>query len=247
MKKIVLIAAIIISSFSIKAQDFNDFYEHIHGVFTPWSYSRCNSSFIDSSIYANGVTMWGLLSYEGIISQDEMWEFSWWIKTRQIGDMMAALRNMLTDKGKLFSTNAYFSDFGFLPNLRFGPNVLVLNKTIVNVGVMHNYYIYKMATPTSGVIKNDLLCVGPHIYVDQIITDFLAARIGFAPQYKYASGTNNDFKYKVWELNLEVFTKWGLYFGVDIAHLGGLKTDLEPDISFNRIDYKLGYKFKQGK
>ena len=248
MKKILFAIILTCLTSSIFAQSFEEFYEHDFGLYSPMSYISAKSHSLDSLGIKNKNHTWGLINLEFTIANANSWGLSAWVKQRQIGDLFSVLRGLLSKKPhSQFNRDMYLSDFGLLPNLRFGLNVIAKDRTIVNVGLVNNYYIYELQARKDGQYvqtKNDWMCAGPHIYVDQILTDWLAIRVGTAPQVNYGRGTKQDFKPRIWEHNIELFSTIGFYFGVDILSVSKIKDDFNLNNKMRRIDFKLGYKFK---
>ena len=147
---------------------------------------------------------------------------------------------MKNSKRKDFGGVYYLSDFGFLPNFRFGLNVIGKEKFVLNVGLNHSYYI------TNGIsaVKNDWLSAGPNIYADKTITDWLAVRLATGPVFAYASGQKGKGKPVIWEHKIEIFTKFGLFAGLDLLRFSKLNDGLGNEVKIRRYDLKIGIRVK---
>jgi hypothetical protein len=111
---------------------------------------------------------------------------------------------------------------------------------VLNVGLNHSYYI----TNGSGSVKNDWLSIGPNIYADKAITDRLAVRLATGPMYSYASGQKGKGKPGIWEHKIEIFTKFGLFAGIDFLRFSKLNDGIGNEVKIRRYDMKLGIRIK---
>lgn len=248
MKKLFLLILLCGVVPQLKSQTLEDFYEHEFGLFVPFSGMSTHSATMDSLGGTSSLSYCGILNIDFTIASTKQWGGAFIVKERQIGDLMFILRGLLSKNYKKeFSGAFYSSDFGFLPDLRFGLNVFTRDRTIVNVGLAHNYYITEWQLYKEGSFfqwNNDWLCIGPHVYVDYMLTDRIALRIGTGPQIAYANGKKEKENVPViWEHNLEIFTKFGLFAGLDWLSFTGVKDDLSSKMRFRRTDIKMGYRF----
>jgi hypothetical protein len=248
MKKLVLLILLCGVVPQIKSQTLEDFYEHQFGLFVPFSGMSTHSATMDSLGGASSLSYCGILNIDFTMASANRWGLAYMVKERQIGDMMFLLRGLLSKNyNKKPNPDFYLSDFGFLPNLRLGINVYTRDRTIINAGIAHNYYISEMMMYKNnqfGQWANDWLCFGPHVYVDHMLTDKIAVRFGTGPQFTYANGKKEKENVPViWEHNLEVFTKFGLFAGLDWLSFTGVKDDLSSKMRFRRTDIKFGYRF----
>lgn len=248
MKKLLyLIILVQLSNFNCAhCQLFNDFYKHNFGLYTTYTIINTGSRSSDS-LGNNSIGYWGGVNIDGSISSSKKAGFSCTIKERQISDLMYLLINLFSkEKKKSFKTTDYISDFGFLPNIRLGLNALATEKTIINVGLAHSYYISEIEFIRNHITvqqNNDWLCIGPNVYLDKILNNWLAIRFGTGPLFSYANGKKvKDNKPVFWDSNLELFTKFGLFTGIDMLLFSRMHED-NNTYAIKRYDFKLGYRF----
>jgi hypothetical protein len=233
--------------FDVFSQSFDEFYKHKFGLYTSYTTISTTSQSTDTLGKDHSIGYWGVLNIDGSISSSKQFGFSCTIKERQLSDLMFLLIHLFDKKNKKpFTRTDYISDFGFLPNIRFGLNILAQDKTIVNAGLAHSYYISEIEFIRNKQIiqqNNDWLCVGPNVYADRILTDWLAVRFGTGLLFSYANGKKvKENKPLFSESNFELFTSSGMFTGIDMLLFTGLKDDYS-NYSITRFDFKFGYRF----
>jgi hypothetical protein len=227
---------------TMNAQSLDDFYDKSFEIYTPFSGMSSISESQDSLGFDKGMNFWGVISLGTTLSKSKPWGISFYCGERQLGDMFFILKGLLMKNArkKDFGGVYYLSDMGLLPNLKLGVNVFAKENTVVNVGLNHSYYI----TNGSSFVKNDRLCLGPNIYIDRAITDWLAVRLETSPMFQYASGTKDSVKPRIWEHKIEIFTKVGLFAGLELLRFSKLHNDVENNIKIRRYDLKLGIRVR---
>lgn len=121
LKRLITFLIIVFTTIEAFTQSFDEFYEKNWGFYT--SYTTINSSSKSLSLLGKDQSFgfWGVLNLDGSFASSKKYGMSFSVKQRQVGDLMFLLVKILTDKNKKsFNTTDYLSDFGFLPNLRFG-------------------------------------------------------------------------------------------------------------------------------
>lgn len=225
----------------VNAQSLDDFYDKTFEIYTPFCGMSAISKTSDSLGIRDNLNFWGVLNIGTTLSKSKPWGFTFYCGERQIGDLFYLLKNLLNEKNKNknFTSLYYLSDFGFLPNLRFGLNVIGKDEFVANLGLNHSYYI----TTGSNSVKSDWLAVGPNIYFDKTITDFLAVRVSTGPMFSYANGAKKDPP-KIWEHKFEVFTNFGLFAGFEYLKFSKLDDGLGNEVKMRRYDLKLGIRVR---
>ncbi|PKP22083.1 MAG: hypothetical protein CVU05_05435 [Bacteroidetes bacterium HGW-Bacteroidetes-21] len=250
MKAISLFVLLCITSSVIKAQSLDQFYEKSFEIYTPFVGMSSKSNSNDTLGIKPGLSFWGVANLGGSYSNTRPWGVSFSFGERQLSDMFFLLKGILNKKTKVkdFGNLNYLSDFGFLPNFRVGMNVFGQDEMIINIGLNHSYYITQThfildgRSVTQGV---DWLALGPNIYVDRAINDWLAVRLASGPMISYANGKKiKDNKPTIWEHKIEVFTKWGLFVGIDFLNFSKFHDDNDSNIKIKRYDLKLGVRLK---
>jgi len=245
-KNFILIAFLLISSLSF-SQDLDDIYgARIFEIYTPFSGISSKTSLNDSLGYNPKMNYWGVLGLATRVSKSKQWGFSFYFGERQLGDVCFFLKGIIFKSAKKnFRHIYYLSDFGLLQNFKFGLNVYGSKATVVNLGFNHSYYIIN----GTSIIKNDMLCIGPDIYIDRAITDFLAIRLETSPMFSYATGKgkhNINPHPVIWEHQIQVFTKWGLFAELNMLRFSKLNDinwstqETFNNIKLRRYDLKLG-------
>lgn len=242
MKKLVTILVFGFLTANIFAQSLDEFYNKSFELYTPFSGMSSVSKTGDSLGIDKGMNFWGVISLGTTLSKSKQWGLSFYCGERQLSDMFFLLKGMIlkSSKKKDFGGVYYLSDFGFLPNFRLGLNVIGKDNFVLNVGFNHSYYI------TNGLasVKNDWLSVGPDIYADKTITDWLAVRLSTGPMFSYASGQKGKGKPAIWEHNIEIFTKYGLFAGLNLLRFSKLNDGLGNEVKIRRYDLKIGLRIK---
>lgn len=250
MNKIALIIFLFLFTGSIKSQSLDDFYDKEFEIYTPFSGMSSKSTSNNSLGIKQSLNFWGILNLGGSFSKTKPWGISISFGERQMGDLFFILNGLLNKKAKVrdFRGLNYLSDFGFLPNFRLGLNVYGKENMVVNVGLNHSYYI----TQTGFIIDGqqhfqgvDWLAVGPNVYVDRAFNKWLAIRLSTGPMFTYANGKGiKDNIPKIWEHKIELFTKFGLFAGVDFLKFSKFHDDNDDNIKIRRYDAKLGFRIK---
>ncbi len=242
MRKILILFFIFSVAYNSSAQKLDDFYNKTFEIYTPFSGMSSVSKSQDSLGFDKGMNFWGVIDLGTTLSKSKPWGISFYCGERQLGDMFFLLKGLVmkSAKKKDFGGVYYLSDFGLLPNFRLGLNVVGTDKTVVNVGFNHSYYI----TNGTSYVKNDRLCIGPNIYIDRAVNDFIAIRLETSPMFQYASGTKDSIKPRIWEHKIEIFTKYGLFAAVDLLRFSKLHNDVESNIKIRRYDVKLGIRVR---
>lgn len=238
MKKIIVIILCSLFVGNIYSQSLDDFYGKSFELYTPFSGMSSISKTRDSLGFDKSMNFWGVFNLGTTFSKSTQWGISFYCGERQLGDMFFLLKGIVAknSKKKDFRGVYYLSDFGFLPNLRLGLNVIGKDNFVLNVGINNSYYI------TNGIpaVKNDWLSAGPNIYADKAFTDWLALRLSSGPMFAYASGQKGKGKPGIWEHKIEVFTKYGLFAALDLLRFSKLNDGNGNEVKLRRYDLKIG-------
>jgi hypothetical protein len=242
MKKITIIIVLGFISIHTIAQELDDFYEKTFELYTPFCGMSSISKTQDSLGFDKSMNFWGVLDLGNTYSKSKPWGISFYCGERQMGDLFFLLKGMVikSSKRKDFGGVYYLSDFGFLPNFRIGLNVIGKDNFVLNIGINNSYYI----TNGTYAVKNDWLSAGPNIYADKTITKWLAVRLATGPLFSYASGQKGMGKPGIWEHKIELFTKFGLFAGLDLIRFSKLHDVSGNEVKIRRYDLKLGVRIK---
>jgi hypothetical protein len=241
---------VILTAGSLSAQSLDDFYEKNLEFYTPFSGMSSTAESLDTLGMEKSLNFWGIADFGARVCNTNRFGCSYFVDERQIGDLFFLLKGVLSKnaKNKDFGGINYLSDLGFLPNIRFGLNVFARDNTVINVGLYHSYYITQTGFITNGHTvfqNNDWLSVGPNIYFDRAITDFFAVRLSTGPMFTYANGKKEKENVPhIWENKFEVFTKWGIFAGVDFLKFSKLHDDMDDNIKIIRYDVKIGIRVR---
>lgn len=250
MKTLSLVILLSIISGIIKSQSLDDFYEKSFEVYSPITGISSKSNSNEALLIKPSLTYWGIANLGGSYSKTKQWGLSFSFGERLLGDLFFILKGLLNKNAKVkdFRNLNYLSDFGFLPNFRLGLNVFGKDNMVVNVGLNHSYYITQTGFIIDGTqqFKSvDWLAVGPNIYVDRALNNWLAVRLATGPMVTYANGKKiTDNKPNIWEHKIELFTKRGFFVGIDFLKFSKFHDDNDSNIKIRRYDLKLGVRIK---
>lgn len=250
MKNIILILFCVFTGSNMVAQSLDDFYEKSFEIYSPFTFISSTYKNLDTIGYDKSKKFWGVLNLGGSYSSAKHWGLSGSFNQRLLGDLLYALRGVMSKRKKINEVGDvfYLSDFGLVPNFRLGLNVFAKDNMVINVGINHGYYVTNTAFIQNGnpvYNSNDWISIGPNIYIDRAINDWLAIRLETSPVFSYGNGDKEKENVpKIWEHRIEIFTKSGIFACADFLRFSKFHDDIDNNIRIRRTDLKFGIRIK---